>query len=99
MIANDNIIYDTINYMSSVGYKINKDVYSFIIANNDKFNLTLINSSHPLEEKLEKNKKLYKRESSELESFKSKKYVDENIFAIADIFENVEEFFIALGLH
>ena len=42
IISQKNIIYNTINNMSSVGYKINKPVLDFILLNNDKFNLTLI---------------------------------------------------------
>jgi hypothetical protein len=63
--------------MSSVGYKINKDVLNFIYLYNDKFNLTLINSKHQLEleNSIDKKRKLYKRELAELESFKSKKSV------------------------
>lgn len=61
-----NIIYDTINNLSSIGYKINTDVFNFIIKNNDNFNLTLINSKHILEEK---KGKLGKRQLFELTSF------------------------------
>ena len=51
IIKDNNIIYDTINNMSSVGYKINKDVLNFIFMNDERFNLTLINSNHPLQDK------------------------------------------------
>jgi hypothetical protein len=100
IISDKNIIYDTINNMSSVGYKINKEVLEFILLNNEKYNLSLVNSKHPLEEKLENNKtrKLTKKEETELESFKSKRFVQENILAIADIYENVDEFFIPVRL-
>jgi hypothetical protein len=98
IISDNNIIYETINNMSSVGYKINKDVLNFIYLYNDKFNLTLINSKHPLENNVIRKKKLYKRELSDLESFRSKRFVQENILAIADIFENVDEFFIPVRL-
>lgn len=100
IISDKNIVYETINNMSSVGYKINKDVLNFIYLYNDKFNLTLINSKHPLEleNSVAKKRKLYKRELADLESFRSKKFVQENILAIADIFENVDEFFIPVRL-
>jgi DNA-directed RNA polymerase len=100
IISEKNIIYDTINNMSSVGYKINKDVFKFILSYNENYNLTLINSKHPLEEKLEsgEKKKLYKRELADLESFRSKRFVQENILALSDVFENVEEFFIPVRL-
>jgi hypothetical protein len=98
IILDKNIIYDTINNMGSVGYKINKDVLNFIYLYNDKFNLTLINSKHSLENNKDRKRKLYKRELADLESFKSKRFVQENILAIADIFENVDEFFIPVRL-
>jgi hypothetical protein len=100
IISNNNVIYDTINNMSSVGYKINKDLLNFIRLYNDKFNLTLINSKHPIEIRLENNggDKLYKRERIELESFKSKRFVQESILALADTFENAIEFFIPVRI-
>jgi DNA-directed RNA polymerase len=92
LILDKNIIYDTINNLSSVGYKINKDVYNFIIENNDKFNFTLINTTHHLENKKEK---LGKRQLNELTSFfQSKRFVDESILNITNIFINVDEIFI-----
>jgi len=51
IISDKNIIYDTINNMSSVEYKINKDVLYFILDNNEKLNLTYMNKPHDLEEK------------------------------------------------
>jgi DNA-dependent RNA polymerase len=94
-IDDKNIIYDTINNLSSIGYKINKDVYNFILEYNDKFNLTLINSKHKLEDKKEK---LGKHQLIELTSFKSKRFVDESILNIADCYINVKEFFIPVRI-
>jgi len=90
-ILENNIIYDTINNLSSVGYKINKNVYNFIIKNNDKFNLTLINATHPLENKKDR---LGKHQLIELTSFKSKRFVDESILNIANCYINADEIFI-----
>lgn len=94
-IKDNNIIYDTINNLSSIGYKINKDVYNFILENNDKFNLTLFNSKHLLEDKKEK---LGKHQLLELTSFKSKRFVHESILNIADCYINVKEFFIPVRI-
>lgn len=93
-INDDNIIYEVVNKLSCVGYKINKQVLNFVRANDDIFNLTLINKNHPLEKK----EKLNKYERKELESFKSKKFVEKNILSIASVFENIHEFFIPVRL-
>lgn len=98
LIADTNIVYNTVNNISSVGYKINKDVLNFIRLNDEKFDFTLINKTHELENKLLNNNKLTLREIKELESFKSKKYLEENVLAIAETFENVEEFYIPVRL-
>jgi hypothetical protein len=94
-IDDKNIIYDTINNLSSIGYKINKDVYNFILENNDKYKLTLINSKHKLEDKKEK---LGKYQLNELTAFKSKRFVDESILNIADCYKDVNEFFIPVRI-
>ena len=84
--------------MASVGYKINKDVLEFIIMNDRRFELTKINLTHHLDEKLCDKKKLNKLQKTELESFNSKKQVEETILALADTFENVNEFFIPVRM-
>ena len=87
--------------MSSVGYKINKEVLNFIFLYNDQFNLTLIGKNHPLELVLTENlniKKLRKKDKIELESFRSKKFVQEQIIAIAEKFETVPEIFIPVRI-
>lgn len=92
-----NVIYRTINNMASVGYKINKDVLEFIRMNDRRFELTKIYLSHPFDEKL-CDKKLNKIQKTELESFNSKKLVEETILALADTLENVHEFFIPVRM-
>lgn len=90
-----NIIYNAINDISSVAYKINKDVLNFIRLNDDKLELTLVNKKHPLESE---NRKLLKWEKVELERFKSKRFVEENVIGLADTFENVPEFYIPVRM-
>jgi hypothetical protein len=92
-----NMIYDTINKMSSVGFKINKNVLNFIIEFNEVYDLTLIDKIHPLEVKQKKDK-LTKKESKELESFISQKRVQDNIIALAYVYSLVDEFFIPVRL-
>lgn len=92
-----NVIYRTINNMASVGYKINKDVLEFISMNDRRLELTKINLTHPFDEKL-CDKKLNKIQKTELESFNSKKQVEETILALADTLENVNEFFIPVRM-
>ena len=59
-INNINDIYRTINNISSVGYKINREVLEFIRLNDSKLGLTLLNKTHHLEEKMLSETKLSK---------------------------------------
>lgn len=119
-----NQIYNAVNNISSVGYKINRDVLNFIRLYDSKFHLTLtmndtvknillkadalenfedLDSKPSYKNKYTKSSsklknKLYKWERLELESYKSKKYVEDNILALADLFEHVPEFFIPVRL-
>ena len=63
-----NYIYRTINNISSVGYKINTGVLEFIRLNDSLLGLTLLNKTHPLEEKILSGTKLSKWEKVELDS-------------------------------
>ena len=80
-ITEENIIYTVVNKISSIGYKINKDVLEFILSHNDYLKGEMIdpNYTHPLLEK----SKLTKVEKLELDSFLSKKELQENILGLA----------------
>nr|YP_009574413.1 hypothetical protein [Arthrobotrys musiformis]QBM31531.1 hypothetical protein [Arthrobotrys musiformis]QBM31681.1 hypothetical protein [Arthrobotrys musiformis] len=94
-----NNIYNAINNLSSVPYKINKNVLNFIRLNDSRFNLTLNNGPlHEIEMKKEENIKLLKREKIELEKYTSKKFVEQNILLLADLFENIPEFYIPVRM-
>jgi len=92
----DNIIYNIVNRVSSIGYKINKDVLDFILSYSDYLEDEIIdlNYTHPLLEKT----KLTKRENTELESFLSKKELQENILGLSMVYSNVPSFYISVQL-
>lgn len=95
LIQEKNIIYDTINNISSVGYKINIQVLNFIMENYLNFHLIMDpNEIHPLEKK----DKLTILQRKELDSFYSKKRLDQSILGLAHIFKNVPQFFIPVRM-
>lgn len=97
-IRNDNVIYNLVNNISSVGYKINKEVLEFILYyNHDYFNDEIIDIKyiHPL---LKKKSKLTRREKTELDSFLSKKELQENILGLASVFSELPSFYIPVNL-
>jgi hypothetical protein len=95
IIKDDNLVYDLVNNINSVGFKINNDVLDFIGIYGSRYNL-LINSSfvHPLSSR----DKLSKEEFIELTSFLSQKDLQENILAIAEIYSHLPEFFLPTRL-
>ena len=95
-ITEENIIYTVVNKISSIGYKINKDVLEFILSHNDYLKGEMIdpNYTHPLLEK----SKLTKVEKLELDSFLSKKELQENILGLALVYSNVPSFYIPVQL-
>ena len=94
-IENDNVVYDLVNNMSSVGYKINKDVFNFIKTYGIKYGLVDDkNIKHPLYDK----SKLTYSEHKQLESYLSKLELQENILGLANVFANVHEFYIPVRL-
>lgn len=97
LIINPNVIYNVVNKVSCVGYKINKDVLNFIINHsNDFFKDEIIdpNYEHPLLKK----QKLNKKEKVELDSFLSKKDLQENILGLASAYSNVPSFYLPINL-
>ena len=98
-IKNENVIYDTINNLNSVGFKINIPVLEFILEKGLDFELyTDPNSQHPLEIKKAQKKKLTLLENKTLDGFLSRKNLEMNIIGLALIFKNVPEFFIPVRL-
>jgi DNA-directed RNA polymerase len=94
-ISKKNIIYDTVNNIYSVSYKINSQVLDFILDNYKKYNL-LIDPEfiHPLMNK----EKLTLSEKRELEFFNSLRNLEENIIGLALIFRDIPNFYIPVRL-
>ena len=97
-ILENNIIFETVNNLSSVGYKINVPVLDFILEKGLEFGLyTDPNLKHPLEIK-KLNKKLTPTENRNLDEFLSIKQLEMNILGLALVFKNVPEFYIPVRL-
>lgn len=98
-IKNENVIYDTINNLNSVGYKINIPVLEFILEKGLEYELFIDpETQHPLEIKKAQKKKLTLLENKTLDGFLSKKQLEMNILGLALIFKNVPEFFIPVRI-
>lgn len=101
IIKDQNNIFDMINNLSSVGYKINTAVLEFILEKGLDFGLfTDPNFKHPLE--IKKNtagrRKLTFLEEKKLAAFLSIKQLEMNILGLALIFKKVPEFFIPVRI-
>jgi len=95
LILKENIIYDMVNYASSVAFKVNTRVLDFILENNKNFNLIIDpDYIHPLSLKI----KLTKSEKTQLESFYSKTDLEKNILGLAEIFRKVPKFYMPVRL-
>lgn len=87
--------YKMVDNINSVAFSVNQDVLNFILKIYKKYNLILDpNYKHPLESKT----KLTLDDKRELESFNSRKYLEENILNLAQIFSNCSEFYIPVRL-
>jgi DNA-directed RNA polymerase len=97
-IKNYNVIFDVVNRLSSIGYKINKDVLYFVLNHSNDYlkeEMVDINYIHPL---LGKKKKLTKLEQKELDSFLTQKDLQENILGLANVFSDIPSFYIPVQL-
>src|SRR5271156_3370894 len=90
IIQDENLVYELVNNISSVGFKINKDVFDFVSTYDMKYVLLLNKDKNTL---LTKNK-LTKSEKVKLESFLSQFVQQENILGLAEVLSNLHEFFI-----
>ena len=98
-IKDDNINFDVVNHLSSVGYKINIPVLDFILDKGLEYDLFIdFNYVHPLEEKLNKNKKISMLERQTLDSFLSRKQLEMNILGLSLLFKNIPEFYIPVRI-
>jgi len=88
-IAKDNIIYNVLNSLNSVAYRINTDLYEFISTNSEIFKDSLYSRHHPFSEK----NKLTNREKLELQRHNSKLEQQNHILNIAAVYSNLSEFY------
>jgi len=94
-ILQNNVIYDFINNINSVSYKVNKDVLDFIRNNNNKYNFFIDSEyKHPLSLK----NKLTKKDKTKLESFNSIRSLEQNIIGLALAFSDIPFFYIPVRL-
>lgn len=99
IIADDNIVYDTVNNLSSVAYKINTPVLNFVLNKGLEYELYIDpNFTHELELKKQKGLKLTIFEKKKLSAFLSRKQLEMNILGLALIFKNVPEFYIPVRI-
>nr|QWO71370.1 RNA polymerase [Termitomyces sp. T123] len=90
-----NEICDMVNKINSVAFKINENVLDFILLNNDKYDFFIkANYIHPLSLK----ESLNLAEKREMESFKSRKYLELNILGLVHIFREVPAFYLPVRL-
>ena len=92
-IKNNNKVYDLVNNINSVGYKINTDVLNFIYKYGVEYDL-IEYKANPYENKV----KLTKREFILSESYNSKIELQENILGLANVMSKLHEFFIPVRL-
>jgi DNA-directed RNA polymerase len=84
-----------VNNISSIPFKINTEVLYFILNNYKKFDLLIDpNYKHPLTIK----DKLTKKDKAELESFLSKRDLEQNIIGLSYIYNNVPDFYFPIRL-
>lgn len=96
VILEDNSIYDMVNNISSVGYKINKKVFNFIV--NYGIRLNLVINPNKIHDLCFKKEKLTLLDKKEILGFNSKKDLEMNIMLLAELFLNVKEFFIPVRI-
>jgi hypothetical protein len=97
-LLSDNIVCSIVNKINSVGFSINSDVLDFILNNNQRYNFFIENNYiHPLTLK-KINKKLKVSELKELESFQSKKYLEQNILGLSNLYKDIPTFYMPVRL-
>jgi DNA-directed RNA polymerase len=89
-ILNDNVIFDMVNKVSCVAFTINKEVLDFILKNYTKYDLLI--------DPLSLNEKLKIRERKELESFNSKRDLEQNILGLAIAYQHLDVFYFPVRL-
>jgi hypothetical protein len=94
-VLTNNVIYNMANNINSVAFKINIQVLDFIFNNYKKYDLLIdTNYIHPLALQT----KLKLREKIKLESFNSKKDLEQNTLGLASIFRDIPKFYLPVRL-
>lgn len=93
LIQDPNVLYDLVNNINSVGFKINTDLLDFLNLYDDKLGLLMDNID------LKKDiSKISKSEFSELESYLSKLDLQENILGLAKVYSTIHEFYLPVRM-
>lgn len=112
-VIENELIYDSVNYLSSTPYKINTQVLDFINLNANE--IGLLQNLHPETNKLEEyygiinNKStpgsdktisrfLIKKIIKDVLSFNSNYYLEKNILGLANLYRLVDQFFFTISL-
>ena len=89
IIHKKNLIYDVINKLNSVGYKVNSEMLNFMNNNPNLYEDVLLSEYHPLNIKND----LTKREKVLLQAHISKLEQQNHILSIANLFSGIPEIF------
>lgn len=96
-LRNDNIIYDVVNNISSVPYKINIEVLNYLYDKGFEQGLLMDTNIEHKYSGIESNKlSIYKKK--QLYSYISKRILQENILGIADFFTNFTQIYFPVRL-
>ena len=94
-VLKDNIIYKTVNNMSSTPFKVNKDLLDYLLRYNSEHQLL---TSPDFVHKYEMVKSRTKSQEKEYQSFLSKKILQEFVINIAQTYSNVSEIYFPVKL-
>jgi hypothetical protein len=94
-VLKDNIIYKTVNNMSSTPFKVNKDLLDYLLRHNSEHQLLI---SPDYVHKYEIVKSRTKSQEKEYQSFLSKKVLQEFVINIAQTYSNVSEIYFPVKL-
>jgi hypothetical protein len=93
LIKEPNVVYELVNNVNSVGFKVNTELLDFINLYGNKLGLL------PYDVRLDdKVNKFTEKEYEELESFRSKYELQENILGLAKVFSDIPEFYLPVRL-
>lgn len=90
VVHDTNVVYDFVNKINSMEFKINKEVLDFIITYTDKYNL-LLTYDIPFKDL---NSKITKNKYIELESYVGRLDLQENILGLARLFADLSKFYL-----